>query len=63
MGSLSIAHWLVIGLVVAFLFGGRGRLSAVMGDAAQGLRAFKDGLKEPDASTKDAAAADVSKTA
>jgi sec-independent protein translocase protein TatA len=28
------------------VFGGRIKLSAVMGDAAQGLRAFREGLKE-----------------
>lgn len=45
MGSLSIWHWLIILAVVALLFGGRGRLSGVMGDAAKGIRAFRDGLK------------------
>ena len=28
------------------LFGGRGKLSGIMGDAAKGIRAFKDGLKD-----------------
>ena len=45
MGSLSIWHWLIILGIVALLFGGRGRLSGVMGDAAKGIRAFRDGLK------------------
>ena len=34
MGSLSIWHWLVFGLVAVVVFGGRGRLSSIMGDAA-----------------------------
>jgi len=48
MGSLSIWHWLIVLVVVALLFGGRGKLSGLMGDAAKGIRAFKDGLKEED---------------
>lgn len=45
MGSLSIWHWLILAVVVALLFGGKGKLSGIMGDAAKGIRAFKDGLK------------------
>ncbi len=45
MGSFSIWHWLIVLVVVALLFGGRGRLSGIMGDAAKGIRAFRDGLK------------------
>ncbi|WP_374654735.1 twin-arginine translocase TatA/TatE family subunit [Phenylobacterium sp.] len=46
MGSFSIWHWLIVLVVVAFVFGGRGKLSGIMGDAAKGIRAFRDGLKE-----------------
>jgi sec-independent protein translocase protein TatA len=49
MGSLSIWHWLVVLVIVAFVFGGRGKLSGIMGDAAKGIRAFKDGLKDEEA--------------
>jgi sec-independent protein translocase protein TatA len=45
MGSFSIWHWLIVLVVVALLFGGRGRLSGIMGDAAKGIRAFREGLK------------------
>ena len=45
MGSFSIWHWLIVALVVVVVFGGRGRLSSIMGDAAKGIRAFQDGLK------------------
>jgi sec-independent protein translocase protein TatA len=45
MGSFSPVHWLIIGAVVLLLFGGRGKLSGLMGDAAKGIRAFRDGLK------------------
>ena len=46
MGSMSIWHWLVVLVLVALLFGGRGKLSGLMGDAAKGIRAFRDGLKD-----------------
>jgi sec-independent protein translocase protein TatA len=48
MGGLSPVHWLIVIVVVALLFGGRGKLSSIMGDAAKGIRAFKDGLKTDD---------------
>lgn len=48
MGSLSIWHWLIVIAVVALLFGGRGKLSGLMGDAAKGIREFKNGLKDDD---------------
>ena len=49
MGSFSIWHWLVVLVIVALVFGGRGKLSGIMGDAAKGIKAFKDGLKEEEA--------------
>ncbi|HEY0927281.1 twin-arginine translocase TatA/TatE family subunit [Brevundimonas sp.] len=48
MGAMSIWHWVVVGLIVLLLFGGRGKLSGLMGDAAKGVKAFKDGLKDTD---------------
>jgi sec-independent protein translocase protein TatA len=56
MGSLSIWHWLIVLVIVAFLFGGRGKLSSIMGDAAKGIRAFKEGLKGEDEAHDEAAA-------
>ena len=49
MGSFSIWHWLIVLVVVVVLFGGRGKLSSIMGDAAKGIRAFQKGLKGDDA--------------
>ena len=46
MGTFSIWHWLVVLVVVLVLFGGGGKLSRLMGDAARGITAFKKGLKE-----------------
>ena len=48
MGSLSIWHWMIVIMVVMLLFGGRGKLSSVMGDFAQGIKAFKKGMTEDD---------------
>jgi sec-independent protein translocase protein TatA len=48
MGSLSPIHWILILIAAAILFGGRGKLSGLMGDAAKGIKAFRDGLKEED---------------
>ena len=45
MGSLSPWHLLIIAVLLLLLFGGRGKLSGLMGDAAKGIRAFRDGLK------------------
>jgi sec-independent protein translocase protein TatA len=47
-GSFSILHWIVVLAVVLLLFGGRGKVSAIMGDFGKGLRNFKTGLKGPE---------------
>ena len=49
MGSMSWIHWVIVIAVVALLFGGKGKLSGLMGDAAKGIRAFRDGLKGDEA--------------
>jgi len=55
MGSLSIWHVIIAVVVLALLFGGRGRISGIMGDTAKGIRAFRDGLKgEDEANTAEA---------
>jgi len=48
MGSLSIWHWIIVLVVVMVLFGGRGKISSLMGDFAQGIKAFKKGMSEDD---------------
>ena len=47
MGSLSIWHWILVIAVVLLLFG-RGKISDLMGDVAQGIKAFKKGMSEDD---------------
>lgn len=45
MGSFSIWHWLIVLVIVLLLFG-RGKISQVMGDVAQGVKSFKRGMAE-----------------
>ncbi len=46
MGSLSIWHLLILGAVVLLLFGGKGKISDIMGDFAKGIKSFKKGLAD-----------------
>jgi sec-independent protein translocase protein TatA len=55
MGAMSIWHWIAVIVVIALLFGGRGKLSGLMGDAAKGIRAFKEGLKGDETPSESAA--------
>lgn len=48
MGGLSIWHWLIVGAVVLLLFGGKGKISDIMGDVAKGIKSFKKGMSEDD---------------
>jgi sec-independent protein translocase protein TatA len=54
MGSFSVWHWLIVLAVVLLLFGGRGKISTLMGDFGKGLSAFKKGVSG-DGADKDTA--------
>lgn len=45
MDGLSLWHWIVVILVVLLLFG-RGKVSGLMTDVAQGIKAFRKGMSE-----------------
>ena len=45
-GWSGIWQWVVVLVIVLILFGGRGKISALMGDVGKGLRSFKSGLKQ-----------------
>jgi sec-independent protein translocase protein TatA len=45
MGTFSIWHLIILGVILVLLFGGRGKISGIMGDTAKGIRAFREGLK------------------
>ena len=48
MGTFGIWHWLILGAVALVLFGGRGKVSDLMGDFGKGINSFKKGLSEHD---------------
>eukprot|EP00521_Asterionellopsis_glacialis_P020257 CAMPEP_0195338902 /NCGR_PEP_ID=MMETSP0708-20121125/17875_1 /TAXON_ID=33640 /ORGANISM="Asterionellopsis glacialis, Strain CCMP134" /LENGTH=72 /DNA_ID=CAMNT_0040410391 /DNA_START=33 /DNA_END=251 /DNA_ORIENTATION=+ len=43
---------LLVAVVALLIFGGRGRISSIMGDVAKGITSFRKGLKEEDAESK-----------
>jgi sec-independent protein translocase protein TatA len=53
MGSFSIWHWIVVVVLFLLLFGGRGKISELMGDFAQGIKSFKKGMQDEDAAKAD----------
>lgn len=48
MGSIGPWQVLLVLVVAVLVFGGRGRISSIMGDMARGVRSFRSGLKEED---------------
>jgi sec-independent protein translocase protein TatA len=46
MGGMSWIHWVIVAAVVMLLFGGRGKISELMGDFAKGIKAFKKGMSD-----------------
>jgi sec-independent protein translocase protein TatA len=58
MGTFSWVHWLLVAIVVLILFGGRGKISSLMGDFAQGIKAFKKGMSEDDTAKTETPPAD-----
>ena len=52
MGSFSIWHLLVVVAVIVLLFG-RGKISSLMGDVAEGIKSFKKGMKEEEQPSAD----------
>jgi sec-independent protein translocase protein TatA len=46
MGAMGIGHWLIVGVVALLVFGGRGKLSSIMKDAAEGIKGFRAGMAD-----------------
>jgi sec-independent protein translocase protein TatA len=46
MGSFGPLHWILLIAVALILFGGRGKISDLMGDFAKGIKSFKKGMAE-----------------
>lgn len=56
MGSFSIWHWLIVLVIVMLVFGTK-KLRNVGQDLGGAVKGFKDGMKEANAETKPADAA------
>jgi sec-independent protein translocase protein TatA len=59
MGSFSIWHWMLFGAVALLLFGGKGKISDLMGDVAKGIKSFKKGMAEDETAAKPGAPASL----
>jgi sec-independent protein translocase protein TatA len=46
MGTMSVWHWLILGGVLMVAFGGKGKISSIMGDVADGIKSFKKGMAD-----------------
>jgi sec-independent protein translocase protein TatA len=46
MGAFGIWQWVIVLVIVLVLFGGRGKISQLMGDFGKGLKSFKKGMNE-----------------
>ena len=62
MGFTSIWHWVIVLIVVLVLFGGKGKLSALMGDFGKGLKNFKDQIKSKNDKIEDKPLKQANKT-
>jgi sec-independent protein translocase protein TatA len=47
--GFSMQHLLLFAVVALLLFGGRGKISEIMGDFAKGIKSFKKGLADDEA--------------
>jgi sec-independent protein translocase protein TatA len=60
MGTMSLWHWIILIGVVLLLFG-RGKISELMGDVAQGIKAFKKGMADDDTAKLEPSKSEVAK--
>lgn len=49
--SPSLWQILLVVVLIAILFGGRGKISSLMGDVAQGIKSFRKGLSDDETET------------
>ncbi|HFB2048141.1 MAG: twin-arginine translocase TatA/TatE family subunit [Hyphomicrobiaceae bacterium] len=52
MGAFSIWHWVIVLAIIVLLFG-RGRISDIMTDVAEGVKNFKRGMSDEDKHERD----------
>ena len=48
MGAVGPWQIVLVIILAVFLFGGRGRISSIMGDFAKGIKSFRKGLEDED---------------
>ncbi len=53
MGAFSIWHWLIVLVIALVLFGGKGKISSLMGDFGKGLKSFKKNIKDENGKASD----------
>lgn len=59
MGFGAWWHWVLLLGVALVLFGGKGKVSDLMGDVAKGIKSFKKGLADDEDETETASAQDT----
>lgn len=50
-GGISPIQLIIVLALVLIFFGGRGKISAMMGDVAKGIKSFRKGMNEGDVDT------------
>ena len=53
MGAIGPWQIVIILVIAVLLFGGGGRISSMMGDFAKGIKSFRKGLQDEEASLDD----------
>jgi sec-independent protein translocase protein TatA len=56
---MSWIHWLLLAGVALVLFGGRGKVSELMGDFGKGIKSFRQGIGEAEQLPADAQTATI----
>ncbi|MFV0321465.1 MAG: twin-arginine translocase TatA/TatE family subunit [Alphaproteobacteria bacterium] len=51
-GKFGVTELIIILIIVVVIFGGRGKISAIMGDVGSGLKAFKKSVKDDEEEIK-----------
>ncbi|MEE9329416.1 MAG: twin-arginine translocase TatA/TatE family subunit [Parvularculaceae bacterium] len=59
MGAVGPWQIILVLVLAVLLFGGRGKISAIMGDFAKGIKSFRKGLEDEEKSIEDKAALDA----
>lgn len=51
LGRIGPVEIIIFLVIVLLIFGGRGKISGIMGDFAKGIKSFRRGMKEGDVDT------------